>query len=221
MRGAGRIFFIFISISIFFSLFINFSTAAKPKIVLLANDIDFGLAGDLFGFLENRGIETVRATADDFEQYKGSERFIVILGGPDAYDGVGNIVREIITPLEEDDIRKKGSLRMLVKIDPWGQLSGQRVTILAGSDRNHTKKAHQENRGKVAAGTEEEPGPEPAPPQILINIEGFAFSPSILTVEKGSTIGWTNKDSVSHTTTALDGTWDSGIMRKGHSFSQG
>jgi plastocyanin len=31
---------------------------------------------------------------------------------------------------------------------------------------------------------------------------------------------WTNKDSVSHTTAALDGTWDSGIMRKGHSFSQ-
>ena len=40
----------------------------------------------------------------------------------------------------------------------------------------------------------------PAPSnQVAVNIAGFAFSPSPLTVSKGATVTWTNNDSTAHT----------------------
>ncbi len=39
-----------------------------------------------------------------------------------------------------------------------------------------------------------------------IEISGFAFSPSDLTIQVGDTVIWTNKDSVSHTITSDGGT---------------
>lgn len=35
-----------------------------------------------------------------------------------------------------------------------------------------------------------------------VDIRGFAFSPATLTVSKGTTVTWTNNDSVAHTVTA-------------------
>ncbi len=164
-------------------------------------------------------METVRATAEDFDQYK-TERFIVVLGGPDALDGVGGIVQEILDEGEKGMIRQEGNRLMIVKIDPWNQLSGQHVTILAGSDRNETKKAHEENRNKTAKGIEDTYSSEEGPSKASINIEGFAFSPSTLTIPKGTNVEWTNNEySIAHTTTGLDGTWDSGTLREGESFS--
>lgn len=37
-----------------------------------------------------------------------------------------------------------------------------------------------------------------------VNIENFAFSPANITVKKGTTVTWTNKDSVAHTVTETD-----------------
>jgi plastocyanin len=34
-----------------------------------------------------------------------------------------------------------------------------------------------------------------------VDIKGFAFDPSIITVQRGATVIWTNRDSVSHTVT--------------------
>lgn len=72
------------------------STPAKPKTVLLANSIDYNLASDFLGFLRNRGMDIIHTDASNFNQYQ-TEKFIVILGGPDAYDGVGNIVQQVLT----------------------------------------------------------------------------------------------------------------------------
>jgi len=38
-----------------------------------------------------------------------------------------------------------------------------------------------------------------------VNITNFAFSPSNITVKKGTAVTWTNKDSVAHTVTENDG----------------
>src|SRR5581483_9624959 len=38
-----------------------------------------------------------------------------------------------------------------------------------------------------------------------VTIQNFAFSPSDITVKKGTTVTWTNKDSVAHTVTETDG----------------
>jgi Tol biopolymer transport system component len=123
-------------------------TPKKPSIVVLANSIDYGLASDFFGFLGNKGIEVVHATVDDFEQHQ-DEKFVVILGGPDAYDGVGEIVQGVLSGDEQSFLREKGNRKMYVKTNVWG--TGQRVMVIAGSDREQTKTAHQENRAQVSS----------------------------------------------------------------------
>jgi hypothetical protein len=127
----------------------------KPKVVVLANSIDYGLASDFFGFLENRGMEVIRATADDFDQYK-TQKFIVILGGPDAPEGVGDIVRDsgVLDIDDVDYIREKGHKQKFVGHNPWGKLAGQVVWIIAGSDRDQTVEAHKAHRNSVTQDVE-------------------------------------------------------------------
>ncbi len=120
----------------------------KPKIVVLANSIDYSLASDFFGFLENRGLDVVHAAATDFDQYK-NEKFIVILGGPDAPEGVGEIVQGILTMAEGSSIRESGARVKYTKTSVWAQ--GQRVSIIAGAGRQETAQSHAENRDSVAS----------------------------------------------------------------------
>jgi hypothetical protein len=126
------------------------STTIPPmsKIVVLANSIDYGLASDFFNFLENNGFETVHATVDDFVSYK-EEKFIVILGGPDAPEGVGEIVQEVLSEVEENSIREVGARKKYARTNMW--IQGQRVMVIAGSNRQETKNAHEENRYGVAS----------------------------------------------------------------------
>ncbi|HET7726086.1 MAG TPA: plastocyanin/azurin family copper-binding protein [Candidatus Limnocylindrales bacterium] len=43
-----------------------------------------------------------------------------------------------------------------------------------------------------------------------VTIEGFAYSPGVVTVTVGDTVTWTNRDGASHTATADDGSFDTG-----------
>lgn len=63
-----------------------------------------------------------------------------------------------------------------------------------------------------------------APPSVSgegveVEIEDFAFVPGTVTIKVGTTVTWTNKDSVGHSATSDDGIFDSGILGKGSSFS--
>jgi plastocyanin len=53
-----------------------------------------------------------------------------------------------------------------------------------------------------------------------VAIQDLAFQPNALTVPVGSTVTWTNNDSTQHTVTADDGSFDSGILQQGGTFSQ-
>ena len=57
------------------------------------------------------------------------------------------------------------------------------------------------------------------PTTHYIDIQGMAFSPSSITINVGDTIVWTNYDSASHTVTSNDGTFDSGSISNGNTFS--
>lgn len=52
-------------------------------------------------------------------------------------------------------------------------------------------------------------------------IKGFAFSPSSLTVKKGTKVTWVNNDGPAHTVTATDNgnTFNSGTINPGGSYS--
>jgi plastocyanin len=45
------------------------------------------------------------------------------------------------------------------------------------------------------------------------------FSVNVLTIPVGTTVTWTNEDSTMHTATAVDGSFDSGYLDQGESFS--
>jgi len=122
------------------------SLSGKPSTVVLANSIDYTLASDFFGFLKNKNKEAVRANASDFSQYK-NEKFIVILGGPDAPEGIGSIVREVLSEIEENFLRQDETSKMFIKTDVWTQ--GQVVMVIAGNNRYQTQKAHVENKDTV------------------------------------------------------------------------
>lgn len=124
-------------------LYQNLTTEYRtPKIVLLANSIDYSLSSDFLDFLKDKGVEMILADASNFEQYK-TEKLVVILGGPDAYEGVGAIVRHVLSPDAQNQIRVKGSRGMYVIASAWSE--EQVVYVVAGSDRYMTKLAAEEN----------------------------------------------------------------------------
>jgi plastocyanin len=63
-----------------------------------------------------------------------------------------------------------------------------------------------------------QPGPVPAD-AMAVRIASFAFEPASVTIPVGATVVWTNADTVPHTVTALDGSFDSGIFDPGATFS--
>jgi plastocyanin len=55
--------------------------------------------------------------------------------------------------------------------------------------------------------------------KIVANAGSNSYNPNPVEVKVGETVTWINDDSVIHTATSTDGTFDSGIMRKGQPFS--
>jgi plastocyanin len=53
-----------------------------------------------------------------------------------------------------------------------------------------------------------------------VSIRNFAFSPATLSVRAGTTVVWTNEDSVTHTVTATDNSFNSGNLTPGQTYSR-
>lgn len=62
-------------------------------------------------------------------------------------------------------------------------------------------------------------GPVALAADQTVDIVGFAFSPSSVTVAVGDTVTWTNADAQSHTATAVGGAFDTGTIAGGASGS--
>ncbi|CAD5245041.1 hypothetical protein [Thermococcus camini] len=111
---------------------ISYAEPEKPEVILLANDIDWSIKGRLLASqLEALGFSVKRVTADEFDSHKGAE-VVVILGGPDAYGGVGAYVRQVLSTEEQNAVRT-GKAGMFIRTGVWR--SGQVVIVLAGDDR--------------------------------------------------------------------------------------
>ena len=70
----------------------------------------------------------------------------------------------------------------------------------------------------VSPGTPSADTPTPAS-EVSVEIKDFAFNPATLTIAAGTTVTWTNNDTTAHTVTAADGSFDSGNLAPGDSFS--
>src|SRR5215831_3994298 len=77
------------------------------------------------------------------------------------------------------------------------------------------------------------PSPSPATPPASVGpsssvsipvgaavLGAAAFAPDALTVDAGTTVTWTNTDSIAHTSTSDASGWDSGIVAPGGQFSR-
>ena len=53
-----------------------------------------------------------------------------------------------------------------------------------------------------------------------VEMKGVAFLPSRIEVAAGATVTWTNNDPLAHSVTADDGSWDSGSIDPGKTFSR-
>lgn len=63
--------------------------------------------------------------------------------------------------------------------------------------------------------------PTPAPASSAsVTIANFSFQPDSITLAVGATVTWTNNDSVPHTVTADDGSFSSGTLAPGATFSR-
>src|SRR5215207_4825075 len=52
-----------------------------------------------------------------------------------------------------------------------------------------------------------------------VDIRDFAFSPRTVEIRVGDTVTWTNRDTVAHTATAENGSFDTGLLAEGESGS--
>jgi plastocyanin len=63
-------------------------------------------------------------------------------------------------------------------------------------------------------------GAAAARPPVRASIRNLAYTPARIEVTAGTTIRWTNGDQVDHTVTAVDGSWDSGVIRPGATWER-
>ena len=118
----------------------------KPPVAVLSNSIDWKLCGNLLSsYFERNNVEMLRFTVDNASDMLGMG-FIIILGGPDAYEGVGSYSATALPSNVEDMLRSNlSSYGVFEFFDVWRP--GQHVIVIAGHDRYLTLKAVKEITG--------------------------------------------------------------------------
>lgn len=119
----------------------------KLKVFILSNAIDWSLQGEsLKVFLESNKIDAQRIFPSNFDSYK-NEAIIIILGGPDAYSGVGYIVTQILDSSSINYLRTEGAYNVFLERDIF--TAKQLIVVMAGNDRDLTAKAVVENKNLI------------------------------------------------------------------------
>lgn len=108
----------------------------------------------------------------------------------------------------------------------WLDLSNRSAAV-SGTEHSGQHSEHSAAAATPPNGTSQQQtairnnsGPSGAPVIVDVNIQGFAFSPKVLTVTVGTTVRWTNKDTAPHTasSTSPAGIFNSGTLNNNQSF---
>lgn len=116
-----------------------------------------------------------------------------------------------------------GVHRVVVQVD--GQGSAQRVALSLRIRPHphkldpHADSRHQQGGRLAGAAPRAHAAGDPG-----VTISDFQFGPNTITVQVGQAITWANSGPSAHTATARDGSFDTGLLRKGasasHTFTQ-
>ncbi|HDI86004.1 MAG TPA: hypothetical protein ENF83_01175 [Candidatus Korarchaeota archaeon] len=108
-----------------------------PLAVIVSNEADARSAEALSQFLSGRGAEVVVVSASELDQVEDRATAIFVLGGPEAYEGVGEISSRILTDLESDLlVNRPGYFNFFIR-----NVDGRHYVVLAGHTRVETYQA--------------------------------------------------------------------------------
>ena len=122
-------------------------TVEKLKIYILSNAVDWRLEGEnLKAFLESNKMDVERIFPNNFDSHK-NESILIILGGPDAYEGVGYIVSQVLGISSINYLRTEGAYGVFLEREIF--TADQLIIVLAGDDRDLTAQAATENKSVI------------------------------------------------------------------------
>jgi hypothetical protein len=110
-------------------------SAAGQKAVIISNQADLPAANYIKQLLSSAGISVTILHASDFESAKGTADVIIVLGGPDAYEGVGQISAKYLSSDDQQYLRSTKGSSVVRKFSD----SGKEIIIIAGNTRSETK----------------------------------------------------------------------------------
>ncbi len=126
---------------------LTYTYGVVPRLLVLCNSIDANISGpQIERLLVDLNVIPTVVNASEFKQYIGV-RVVLILGGPDAPEGVGGIAEEILGAADSTKVREKGSKILAVRRDIW--TPGQLVLVVAGYNRTLTEESLRENYCKI------------------------------------------------------------------------
>jgi len=121
--------------------------SGQPQVTVLANSIDLQLSQSYLDTLSSLGIGVEIINARKLPQHQG-DGWILILGGPNAPEGVGAVVNGLLTQRERQDILgSPGSKVTVVVTNPWADR--QKVMVFAGYGKEQTRKLFGEAQGDL------------------------------------------------------------------------
>jgi hypothetical protein len=126
----------------------NGPSVVVKKIHLLSNSIDLGLATGFLEYFDEKGVKVYHLNASNFTGYNKNKN-IVILGGHEAYDGIGDIVKEVLNETEQHEVSRNNYGTYFMKEKVWTNTAKQRVFVIAGKNRNVTEKACANNMERI------------------------------------------------------------------------
>ncbi|NMC75922.1 MAG: hypothetical protein GYA60_01285 [Candidatus Methanofastidiosa archaeon] len=109
--------------------------SSQQEVYVISNNIDVAAKPLLEDYFRGFGLFPEFLSPDEFEQLRGA-KLILILGGPAAPYGTGDIVRRYLDNLEIDFIRQPGQKFTFIKNDQYGY--AEKVIIIAGAEREKT-----------------------------------------------------------------------------------
>lgn len=138
-----------LALTLAFCLLLAAYTAGQAggRIVVIANSIDGALAQELYWLLDTAGVEVIPASGVTFQSH-ATERFIIVLGGHHAPEGVGQIADFLLTDEEKNLLLKSNNSSFLfVRTDVWAKK--QVVLIFAGYEKEQTQLAWMQNKERL------------------------------------------------------------------------
>lgn len=112
-------------------------SAAGQKTVIISNQADLPAANYIKQILSSAGADVTISSASGFESVKKSAEVtvIIVLGGPDAYEGVGQISAKYLSSDDQQYLRSVKGSSVVRKFSD----SGKEIIIIAGNTRSETK----------------------------------------------------------------------------------